>query len=112
MPSYGPRPVSSTNMANPMPDARAAPRPLALGGEAPGAHGLGGAPQTLRIVTAVVAPGAVVARDEAHVVRELVGLDEVALTDRDPVEPEALGGEVEHALHHEHRLRPPRAAHR
>ena len=87
-------------------------RPLALGREAVPADRLGDAPQALGIVAAVVAAGTVVAGDQADVVRELVGLDQVARADGHPVEPEALGGQVQHALHHEHGLRPPRAAHR
>ena len=41
-----------------------------------------------------------------------MGLDQVARADRDPIEPEALGREIEHALHHEHGLGPAGAAHR
>src|SRR2546428_2511185 len=80
------------------------PRPLALHREAVGAHGFGDAPQAFGIVPAVVAARAVVAGNQADVVRELVGLDQVARADRQPVEPEALGREIEYPLHHEYRL--------
>ncbi len=87
-------------------------RLLALRCEAVRAHGFGDSPQALRVVPAVVAAGTVVAGDQADVVRKFVGLDQVARAEQDPVEPEARGRQVQHPLHHEHRLGPAGATHR
>ena len=63
-----------------------------------------------RVVAAVVAGRPAVLEGEAHVPRELVGLDQVAAADLDRLDPQLARDEPDDALHHEGAVRPAGAA--
>ena len=75
---------------------------LLLGEERVVADHLGRLLEHRQVVAAVVGERGEVLEDDAVVVRELVGRQEVAAADLDPVEAELARREVEQPLHHEH----------